>query len=180
MLYSVSEISSLIGLSRQSIYKKLKAKELQIHISHKKGIVYIDEVGFNLIKAMLNEYIKGVKDLNNKEIATTLNEEVSKDTDNLTLNKELFNLLKDQLKENNKQMQTKDKQIEELNERLKQEQDLNKNNQVLQLRQPQDIKALESHFQDLDTKLEEVKEKMQEIKYDQKPKSFLSKLFDKK
>lgn len=170
MIYSVSEISSSIGLSRQSIYKKLKMKELKVHITYKQGITYVDEMGLNLIKGMLKEYKDSVKNLSNKETATTINEGIAEDEDSLSIDKELFNLLKDQLRENNKQLQTKDKQIEELNERLKQEQELSKNSQILQLKQqpPPDIKQLEEHFQDLDTKLQEVKENMSERKNNNK------------
>jgi len=179
MIYSVSEISSSIGLSRQSIYKKLKMKELKAHITYKKGITYIDKVGLNLIKRMLKEYKDSVKNLSNKETATINNEDISETTDNLSIDIELFNLLKEQLKENNKQLQTKDKQIEELNERLKQEQELSKNSQILQLKQqPPDIKQLEEHFQDLDTRPQEVKENMIERKEHQN-KGFFNKMFRK-
>ena len=64
-----------------------------------------------------------------------------------------------------------------MNERLKQEQELNKNSQILQLRQPHDTKQLEEHLNDLDNKLINIKDKMLERKEQQKQKSFFSKMF---
>lgn len=60
MLYTIAEISDLIGLSKVSIYKKLKLKELAIHLSKKQGVTYITEQGFNLIKESLklNDEVK--------------------------------------------------------------------------------------------------------------------------
>jgi hypothetical protein len=46
------------GLSKVSIYKKLKSKELKEHISKKLSVTYVDEVGFNLIKYGLEEDLK--------------------------------------------------------------------------------------------------------------------------
>lgn len=54
--------------------------------------------------------------------------------------------------------------------------------QILQLRQQpqQEIEALEAHFQDLDTKLEEVKENMIHRKeHQEQSKGFLSRFFKK-
>ena len=63
-----------------------------------------------------------------------------------------------------------------LDERLKHEQELNKNNQVLQLRQPQEMKQLEEHFALIDEKLMNIKKQI-DIK---KPrKGFLKRLFNK-
>ena len=90
------------------------------------------------------------------------------DDDAVSINKELLNALLEQLK-------VKDIQLNEFNERLKQEQELNKNNQVLQLRQPQ-MKQLEEHFELLDEKLMNIREKM-DIK--ETKKGFLKRMFNK-
>ena len=76
------------------------------------------------------------------------------------------------------QLDSKNKLIFEYNERMKQSLELTKNSQILQLRQPQDIKQLEEHFQDLDTRLQQVKENMIERK-EQQQKGFFSKMFSK-
>ena len=60
---------------------------------------------------------------------------------------------------------------------MKQEQELNKNSQILQLRQPLDTKQLEEHLNDLDNKLINIKDKMLERKDKQNQKSFFSKMF---
>jgi len=156
MNYTIAEVSELIDLSKVSIYKKLKLKELKGHIIKKKGITYIDEVGFNLIKFDLKVPLKeGLKDFKEEATNTTLNDEVATDIEDLNLNKELFKLLKEQLKE-------KDIQIKELHRLLE-------NGQVLLKEKPKDLKLLEEHFQDLDTKLSNIREQMENkdvTKYD--------------
>ena len=82
---------------------------------------------------------------------------------------ELINTLLEQLK-------VKDLQIHELDERLKQEQELNKNNQVLQLRQPQEMKQLEKHFALIDEKLINIKV---QLAIKESPKGFLKRMFNK-
>jgi chromosome segregation ATPase len=145
------EASELIGLSKQSIYKKLKAKELQEYIIKKQGMIYIDEEGFNLIKDSLKANIDDLKDfkedingLNFKEANSTLNEEIASDTEILSMNQDIFNLLKSQLED-------KDLQIHELHKLLE-------NSQILLKEKPQDIKLLEQHYQGLDDKIMNIKE----------------------
>jgi len=159
MIYSVMEISKSIGLSKQSIYKKLKAKELQEHIIKKQGITYIDEEGFNLIKYSLKANIDDLKDfkedikcLNIKETDSTLNDEIASDTEISRMNQDIFNLLKIQLEEKDLQLNDKDLQIHELHK-------LMENSQILLKEKPQDIKLLEQHFQDLDYKIMNIKER---------------------
>lgn len=159
MLYSVSEASESIGLSKQSIYNKLKLKELQGHIVKKQGITYIDDIGLNLIKDSLNNLKIEKTDLNCLNIKnddTTANEEVATDTADLKLDDKLYNVLIKQLETKDKQIEEKDIQIHELHKLIE-------NNQVL-LKDNQDVKQLEQHFRDLDNKLIEVREQMQQRK----------------
>lgn len=178
MLYTVSELSDLINLSKVSIYKKLKLKELEGHIIKKTGITYIDEVGFNLLKdsLKLNDDVKS--DLNNKDIESPLSEETDTDTEDLTINTELVKTLIEQLK-------TKDIQIQELNNRLAKEQELHQNTQVLyrqeQEKPKQDLLLLEEHLKEFDDRLMTIKEDMElrkEIK-DKESKSWLKKIIGK-
>ena len=182
MIYTVAEVSKLIKLSKASIYTKLKTVELQDHIIKKQGVTYIDEIGLKLIQESLKEFLEeDIKDFkeNTKDFKedindlnyNAINDEISIDMDYINSLKEDINYFKDQIK-------VKDLQNKELNERLKQEQELNKNNQILQLKQPQDIKLLEAHFEDLDQKLEDVKNNMLERKEHQN-KGFFSKIFKK-
>ena len=85
MLYTIAEVSELIGLSKVSIYKKLKVKELEVHLSKKQGITYITEQGFNLIKdnLKLNDEIK--KELKPKAVDNNANDEVSTDTESFNI-----------------------------------------------------------------------------------------------
>ena len=109
LFYNIIEVPELNNLSKKELNEKLKLEELQGHIVKKDGFTYIDEEAFNFIKN------------NSKESKESKEEGV----------KDLVNTLTEQLKE-------KDMQIYELNERLKQEQELNKNNQLLLLNKPQD------------------------------------------
>ena len=51
---SVSEIADLTGLSKVSIYNKLKLKEIEPFIVKNKGITYVCDEGVALIKEGLN------------------------------------------------------------------------------------------------------------------------------
>ena len=155
MLYTIAEVSDLIGLSKVSIYKKMKLKEIQEHLSKKQGVTYITEQGFNLIKENLKLKEEVKTELKHKEIDNSGSEEVATDSENFNVKIDYINTLKEQLK-------VKDLQIQDLNNRLTTEQELTKNMQILQLRQQpqQNIKVLEEHFQELDTKLFDIKEQM--------------------
>ena len=168
MLRSVAEISDLTGLSKVSIYKKLKLKKFQEFISKNKGITYVEEEGFSLILQefkIKNIKLKELKSLNNKE--KELKDEVAISSDNISNNEDLeelnklkdkyINSLKEQINLLKGQLEEKDKQIQELI-------NLNKNNQVL-LKQQQDKEInqfkLEDHFKEVDEKLLDLKNKME-------------------
>ena len=89
----------------------------------------------------------------------------------VSLNKELINALLEQLK-------IKDLQIHDLDQRLKQEQELNKNNQVLQLRQPQETKQIEQQFALVDEKINNIENQIR-IEIKKSRKGFLERLFMK-
>lgn len=122
MLYTVAEVSDLIGLSKVSIYKKLKLKELQGHIIKKGGLTYLDDRALNLIKNTLK--------LNDSETYSndnTVNDEGEKylmNIGDLSIKTDYINTLK-------KQLDRKDAQIKELIDRLQQEQELHRNQQIL-------------------------------------------------
>jgi len=116
MLYTILEVAKVTGLSKVTVYKKLKLKIMAEHISKRQGKTVLDEEGLKLIKDSL-------QDLNFKETAYTINDE-NEHTEGFDVSKEAFKALNDQLK-------TKDLQISELNERLKEALKLNQNNQVL-------------------------------------------------
>jgi predicted DNA-binding protein YlxM (UPF0122 family) len=186
MNYTVDETATKLNVSKQAIYNKIKLDEFKNKITKKHGKTYIDDAIVTLIKDSLKLNVNYKDALNPKDIeedtlvkapeSTKLNfnKEVAADTDYIDYLKSDIAYLKEQL---NEQSISKDLQISNLNERLKQEQELNKNSQILQLRQPQNIKQLEEHFNDLDDKLEEVRNKMSDRKEKQEHKSFFNKIF---
>lgn len=174
-LYTIAEISNLIKVSKVSIYKKLKLKELKPHILKKQGITYVDEIGFNLIKDSfnLNDEIKIVKNEvksdEKEEFNSAGDVEIAIDTELLSLKNDYIN----ELKEENKKLW---EQINRLNERLKGEQELHRNTQVLfknnQDKKVLELQALEEHFKDLDNRLLKVREKMEKRKENSKKNIF--------
>ncbi len=156
MLYTITEISELINLSKVSVYKRLKLKEMEPFITIKNKTTYVNDEGLTFIKTTLSNV--------NRKVNISTDEAISQD-DYLSLKKEYINQLKQQITE-------KDIQISKLLE-------LNKNNQILLKENPQqNILLLEEHFQDLDTKLEDVKNNMAERK-EHHNKGFFSKIFKK-
>lgn len=169
-MFTVGEVSKLLSVSKVTIYAKLKKYESKVVV--KQGKKYVTEELLSLIKQELNlkECLKdNLKEENN---TGAINQEIATDRDDLiNLNKDLINFLKQQLEEKDIQLREKDKQIEELI-------NLNKNNQIL-LKQQQDkeinTKLLEDHFQEVDEKLMDLRERMDEKKKSKKKFGFFSK-----
>ena len=177
MIFTVEEVAIKLKTSKQTIYNKLKLKEYKDKTLMKQGKTMIDEELLKLIQTSLN--ITNKFNINNTEdiIEEHSNvEDIVPEDDIIKLNQTLTNALIEQLKETKLQLNVKDLQINNLNERLKQEQDLNKNNQVLQLRQPQETKQLEEHFALVDEKLISLRNQM-DIKEPEK--GFLKRMFKK-
>jgi hypothetical protein len=179
MVYTVLEASSKLKISKQSMYAKLKLTQYKDKVMMKQGQTVITDELFKLIEndmILNNKFTNIDTDKTTTEQAEQPNKlgDVMLDEDTVKLNQELVSALLEQLKE-------KDKQLENYSERMKQLIDLNKNSQILLREKPkQDILLLEEHFQDLDTKLEEVKENMQQRKEEQQQhKSIFSKMFKK-
>ena len=163
-------MSKLLSVSKVTIYAKLKKYESKVVV--KQGKKYVTEELLSLIKQELNlkECLKDNLKVENNTGA--INQEIATDRDDLiNLNQDLINFLKQQLEEKDIQLREKDKQIEELI-------NLNKNNQIL-LKQQQDKeinqKLLEDHFQEVDEKLMDLRERMDEKKKSKKKFGFFSK-----
>jgi len=153
VLYSVAEISDLVGLSKVTIYKKLKQKELTEHIIKKAGITYVDDAALNLIKDSLKLNANIKNNLNDKDTGPDAKEEMALDVDDLadltvetnlindnarfhakeeiTLGAEDLTIKNDLINTLKQQLRMKDIQIQELISRLQQEQELHQNTQVL-------------------------------------------------
>jgi hypothetical protein len=165
-LYDINQVSELTGLSKVTIYKKIKKlKELEPFIVHKDDKTYILEDGLNLIKDQLTVN-KKVNSSAESEIAI---EGISMD---LTINKELINLLTEQLKEKDIQLKEKDKQIAELHKLIENSQILLKEEQ----KKTEQQLYLAEHFEEVDNKLQDLREKMDQKRNEKKG---LFKIFSK-
>jgi hypothetical protein len=160
MLYDVGQISDLTKVSKVTIYSKLKLKEIKQHIVTRQGKSYVDEEGFKLIKDSLNLTKNLNSSLNNDNDDIEVNQEISMDSDGLiNLKEDLINTLKDEVEFLKQEIHEKNKQLENKD-------DLLKNMQILlgqeQQKPKQDLLQMEAHFKQLDDKLIQVREKMQE------------------
>ena len=164
-MYDINQVAQLTGISKVSVYKKLKKlKGIEQYIVKEVDKTYVLEEGVRLIRDSLQV---------NSKVKNDIDEEcaISDGYEDLTVNKQLINGLLKQLDEKDKQIQDLHKQIEELI-------NLNKNNQVL-LKQQQDKeinqKLLEDHFQEVDQKLMDLRDRMEEKKNSKKFFGFFSK-----
>jgi lipopolysaccharide export LptBFGC system permease protein LptF len=178
MLYTIAEISNITKLSKVTIYKHLKLKDMEKYKSKKKGVTYISEEGFSLIKNRLSAYINDLDNTESNNSNYSPSNEMAMDKETLNTKDIALKALINQLKVKDLQLSKKNIQIQDLNNRLSQEQDLHKNTQILfKQQQPQQILQLEEHFEELDNKLIEIKDKM--LKKDQGHKGLLQKIFKK-
>lgn len=180
MLRSVAEVSVLTGLSKVSIYNKIKLKEIEKYVVKNKGITYISDEGINLIfKGLnfkddtLNGFTNGlnidredvdisIKNTDFKEFKLELKE----------FNKEYLNSLKAENEFLKKQLDEKDKQISELHKLIENSQILLKEEQ----KKSEQQLYLAEHFEEVDNKLQDLREKMEQ-KRNEKIKLF--KIFSK-
>lgn len=156
-MFTVEEVSKDLRVSKVTIYNKLKKYESKVVL--KQGKKYITEDLFNLIKEelKLKNNVKSEENQKSVNQEIEMNKEVSYSLNN-TLNEDLIDILREQLREKDIQLREKDKQIQELI-------NLNKNNQVL-LKQQQDKEInqlkLEEHIKEFDERLLNLKEKMEQ------------------
>ena len=168
-MYSVEEVAEQLGVSKVTIYAKLKKHDDMVVL--KQGKKYVPEELLSLIKSELNlkEKLK-FKDIDNGDNQVNTND----DGDLIKLNKALNECLINQIAEKDRQIAQMQKTIDELI-------NLNKNSQVL-LKQEQDKEKsktlqLEQHFAEVDEKLMDLREKMETKK--QTKKNFFSFFKDK-
>ena len=166
-MFTVEEVAMDLSVSKVTVYNKLEKYESKVVL--KQGKKYITEDLLNLIK----EELKVKREVKNQENEKCVNQEIAVNREvsfklNESLNADLIEILKEQLREKDIQLREKDKQIQELI-------NLNKNNQVL-LKQQQDKEInqlkLEEHIKEFDEKLLNLKKKMENKKNTKK--SFFS------
>lgn len=154
MLRTVEEVAIQLGVSKTTIYNKLKLKEYKELIVKKQGKSMVDDGLFNLIQ----ESLKFKNEVENEEIENDVNAEISIDEEGLfKLNKELISNLLEQLKE-------KDKQIAELHKLIENSQILLKEEQ----KKSEQQLYLAEHFEEVDSKLQDLREKMEQKRNEKK------------
>lgn len=139
MVYTVSQLSELLKITKQTVYMKMKLKEVEKYITKRQGVSYIDEKGLSIIKDNLrlktpeSDSIKINKDNTLKEVAT--------DSEAFKLNEDYINYLKEQLTIKDNLIKEKDallkEQLIKSNAQLDKSQELTKNSQILQLKSTQ-------------------------------------------
>jgi len=156
-MFTVEEVAEQLSVSKVTIYAKLKKFDDRVVL--KQGKKYITEELLSLIKQDLK--VKEVENnrLNNDDTKEYTDSEIASDRDDLiNLNKELIKALMEQLDSKDKQLEEKDKQITELHKLIE-------NSQVL-LRQEKQANQLqlEEHLKEVDLKLTDLKDKMNQRK----------------
>lgn len=183
-MYTVKELSNLLQVSKVAIYNKLKLKEMESFIVKRNSVTFVDEKGVEVLREIFNlkSTIKEVETEAEHEVAASVENSKFKYDLNLKddgLNhgsNELVEGLKEEietLKEVNNnlwmQLKTKDKQINELLDRIKESQELVKNGQILLKEKEQHNPVmLEKHFSEFDKKLDGLREKMESRKDESK------------
>ncbi|MGY5241215.1 hypothetical protein [Clostridium tertium] len=168
-MYDINKVSELTGVSKVTIYKKIKKlKELEPFIVHKDDKIYVLEDGLKLIK----EHLTVNKNVNSEVESEIAIEGIPMD---LTINKELINLLTDQLKEKDIQLKEKDKQIAELHKLIENSQILLKEEQ----KKTDQQLYLAEHFEEVDNKLQDLRERMEQRRNDKNEKKSFFKIFSK-
>lgn len=192
---NISEIADLLQCSRPTVYKKIDTVDTVVLQTLQKRVKNVTYYNYKLVDILKEEppqpqdksidiKPKEPADLkivleNQDEAATDIVSDNYRERYISHLEKEIEYLKQQQNKSNedlNEQLREKDKQIKDLNERLTEAHELTKNMQVLQLRQqPQDVKALEEHFKEFDSRLAEIREDMQQRKNKKRLFSFFKK-----
>ena len=124
---TVREVAEELNISRQAVYSKLT-------VQFKENFISIRKIN-NRDTLVIDK--DGIEEL--KEKMDNLDSQADKKIDN-----QLIELLNKNIDILQKQLEVKDQQIIELNERLREAQDLNKNSQVLLHREQDQPKMLES------------------------------------
>jgi len=166
MLYDVEKISELTNLSKVTIYKKFKLKEIKPYIVKKQGKAYVDEQGFNLIKQSLNTNDKlndefndelNLRDSETDETAFTATDK----EDLIKVKNDLINSLNEQVVFLRNEVGIKNIQLESKDKLLENMQILVKNSQF---KHDDNIPMLEAHFAEIDEKLINIRKEMDKRK----------------
>ena len=170
-MFTVEEVAEQLNVSKVTIYAKLKKFDDKVVL--KQGKKYITEELLSLIKQDLK--VKEVENnsLNNADDNKYSNSEIAIDRDDLiNLNKDLIKALMEQLDSKDRLLEEKDKQITELHKLIE-------NSQILlkeERKKTEQQLYLLGHFEEVDNKLQDLREKMEQKRNDRKS---LFKIFSK-
>lgn len=144
-MYTIQEIAKILNITPQAVYKKINNQLNNELATHLKQV----ERGNKTVKAVTSEGLEIIRKSLEQPVDNQFNNEFNNQFNNQfkdsSKGKEdnLIQLLEETIQTLKKQLDVKDKQIQDLNERLKEQQELNRNNQVL-LHREQEQKALVS------------------------------------
>ena len=129
---SIKEIADIAGVSKTTVARYIKSLGATESVQNGQTFLYDDAVA-NLV----------IKEISKKDAETTTNRNVSvnEDDNNLKRFEKTIQILKDELKEKNKQLKSKDEQIESLQTILNQQQ------QLLLYEQQKNTKLLEENIE---------------------------------
>ena len=144
-MYTIQEVAEILNITPQAVYKKINNQLNNELATHLKQV----ERGNKTVKAVTSEGLEIIRKSLEQPVDNQFNNEFNNQFNNQfkdsSKGKEdnLIQLLEETIQTLKKQLDVKDKQIQDLNERLKEQQELNRNNQVL-LHREQEQKALVS------------------------------------
>lgn len=140
-MYTIQEVAEILNITPQAVYKKINNQLKNELATHLKQV----ERGNKTVKAVTSEGLEIIRESLEQPVKQPFNKPFNNQFKDSSKGKEdnLIQLLEETIQTLKKQLDVKDKQIQDLNERLKEQQELNRNNQVL-LHREQEQKALVS------------------------------------
>lgn len=179
-LYTIKDIAEIVGKDKSNVYRYIKKNAIAHTATRGQTLVYSD--------AQKNAIVAGLKDISNatnaqrpqrlknsevidSEMTKVLEERIS---DLKEQNQHLIN----QLNEKDQEIHAKNEQINEAHKLIDQQQQLNLSTQ--KLLHTQNVDNDDVQVQEKDLSLNNRKEDIDEIKKDNKPKSFWERLFNVK
>ena len=192
MYYTVGEASNKLKTSKVTIYNKIKLKPFNTMTVTQSGQTMIDDTLLKLLNNSLHNKVDLNYDSETTVDSTAENprerHEIKPLDDTINSYKYIIETLTNQLdkkdsqlEEKNGQLNKKDSQMDEKDNQIATLLTLVQNFQILQKEQQQPkqhILLLEEHFQEFDSKLQDIKNKMSDRKEEEhKQKSFFSKIF---
>jgi hypothetical protein len=182
MLYSVEQIAETLGISKVTVYRKLKLHEVKQFTVVKNGKTFLEETGLDIIRQSLSvttgenietnkncseaeiaidtEQLQGVKD----KLIDTLQSDIEYLRSQLSDREHFY---RSQLQEKDVQINSKDRQIENMQTLMQNEQQLHLKSKLLE----------EARVKEVDSMLSIVRERMEERKKESK--GFFERFFSK-